>query len=108
MAPHSAGRAADGGVDASADASVEVSMKSAECEHTVLQCHHSFSDDGGPIWLGDSCIGIGRPIWSTENHAFFVGNTSDTFFFVRCPTHGLFDNDSGSELSSCLDSRSHT
>src|ERR1039458_5933181 len=58
------------------------------------------------VWLGDSCVGIGSSIWPSEKYPFFVGNSFDSFIFVRCPTHNVLDNDGAFELSSCLGSRS--
>jgi hypothetical protein len=39
----------------------------------------------------------GGSIWPSEKYPFFSG-TLPAHFFVRGPTHGLLDNDGGSEL----------
>jgi hypothetical protein len=77
-----------------------------KCKRSLLQTHHSLSDDGGQVWLGDSCIGIRSSIWWSEKHPFIVGHASDSFFSVWRPAHNLFDYDGGSELSSRHGSRS--
>jgi len=62
----------------------------------------------GRFGLGDSCIGVCRSLWSSEEHAFFVGNSSDPFFCIRGATHDLLDCNGGPELPSCLGTRSRT